>query len=213
MSADFVSQYFHQCSHSELERKVRKSAYTGEFSGMKVDVLKVEEQLFFDEHDAHQWLRDNTDKRGTLAAIKIDDKPIISTVVFDNEIETLQKQISIVERELSGEWSADIDPPPLFIKVLNRFKASKSEFSNCSQCNSRLSVAHIKGPHCPVCGFDYFLFTEDDLKHLDSLELELKELSGKKAILKADKKLFIRMENQKSALKHWKWLVGGWRSS
>jgi predicted RNA-binding Zn-ribbon protein involved in translation (DUF1610 family) len=110
------------------------------------------------------------------------DRPIAVVVVetkFPDDVQRVIDKQMVQVTELKAKVHELTCPDPatgtdswlarMHEDVIQRTKEIKAKHKTCSNCESKLSVAHIKSLECPMCGFS-FLMTQTDTDRIRARE-------------------------------------------
>lgn len=173
----------------------RGASYSGEWN-MCYGVAFHEAQTFKSVDEAEKYLHSVMQKGGNLIAVPAQVPRDLPRDI--SQADTLWLKL----QEAHGELNRAINRYPL--EVLKRVQSGKSTLKTCTNCSSKISVAHVHDTFCPVCRAE-FLYTPSDIKAIAVMKRRREEVRQK-----------WKAREEKLASKHFKgdltedlWVVGG----
>lgn len=208
MGSTLVVREHPYCSRSDLSKWVadiqRSDAYESGnlYSGcwnMADGLCFIETKIFESAQAAENEIREKHSKYEPLWALPAMQEPQLdySELIKDPKYGKLLEQRKQLVKFLNQQNTS----------IVERAKAGKSLFKGCTECESKISVKHVRSVSCPVCGSNLLRTASDD-KTKAAWELKLVALDE---ALKAREKVLAQKANLGGPVKVW--VVGGWCSS
>ena len=154
--------------------------------------LQVSDKSFKTAKLASEYLENYAEKSGPAIAVKVGDFSKVFPVTATEKKEVLKLNEL---KEKFQNWEGDL---------VKRARSAKSTQSGCKKCGSKIAIKFIKNMDCPVCGDNYFIKTETDLKAYNVLRIKLNEQNIK--VTEMAKKYEAKNKDNF-------WYVGAWCAS
>lgn len=182
-----ISAAFTRQRDDDADENGRAGGYSGDFQTVNSVDFQLD-KIFPNESEAMDYCLDKASKWETVVAVYFNH----TQPVKNKTIDKMYAKIKILLEEYNKLYSLPLD--------------KTKPFKTRTQCKSRLSLAHVKGYHCPVC--DMSLRPTALRNKINGLSTKMDVLKGK--IVDIQKK-----EEEKQAAKatNVQTLVAGWGAS
>lgn len=132
---DEIEKAFKNQKENDTEENGHAHGYSGDFQTVGSIDYHLE-NVFPSAEKAYEYCLEHAVKWSTVVAVYYKEE----TKVKGKKVEKIKAKLNTLR--LAAREVENIGPD------------TTKPFRACSGCKSRLSIKHIKGNHCPLCGFD-----------------------------------------------------------